>query len=283
MRFPKLAKSCDNPVMSSLWNTLWTQTFGAGPLVLWLHGLGESSLCFGAIARHPALAGFRHRLLDLPGYGRSPWPEQPYSLEEAAGRLATQLTDAGEPAIVIGHSMGGVIGQLLAERTPIRALVDIDGNLSLGDCSFSGRAAAMEEERFAGGGFDELRDWVYQHGVDSAALRGYYASMRFADPRVFHRHARELIAYSQTEDLAARLAALPMPALYVAGVPDGAAERSKELLTAAQVLWHGVEPAGHWPFLDQPDAFAEVVAGFLSSLGRRRRRRSQGLVGSDEV
>lgn len=269
--------------MSQIWSGLWTQTFGDGPLVTWLHGLGESSLCFAAIARHPALAGFRHRVVDLPGYGRSPWPQEAYSLDEAASQLAARLTDAGEPSVIIGHSMGGVIGQLLAERAPIRALVNVEGNLSLGDCTFSGRAAAMDVEAFAAGGFDELRDWVYDRGHGSPALRGYYASMRFADPRVFHRHAQELIQYSRVETMAARDAGLPMPALYVAGTPDGICQRSKDLLQAAGALWHSIEPAGHWPFLDQPDAFAEVVAGFLSSLGRRRRRRSQGVTGSEDV
>jgi pimeloyl-ACP methyl ester carboxylesterase len=257
-------------------SALWTQTFGHGPLILWLHGLGESSLCFAAIARHPLLAGYRHRLLDLPGYGRSPWPTDPYRLDDLADELADWLSEAGEPVIAIGHSMGGVLAQLLAERIPLRAVVNIDGNLSLGDCSFSGRAAAMDEDYFARAGFDELRDLVYGLGAQSAALRGYYASLRFADPRVFHRHSRDLIITSQGEDFAARAAALPMPALYIAGVPDGACEHSKALLAASGATWMGIEPAGHWPFLDQPDAFAAAVASFLGSLGQRRRRRTSG-------
>lgn len=270
--------------MGQLWSSLWTQTFGQGPLILWLHGLGESSLCFAKIVRHPALAAFRHRLIDLPGYGRSPWPAEPYRLDDAVEELAAALADAGEPVIVIGHSMGGVLAQLLAERTPLRAIINIDGNVSLGDCTFSGRAAAMDEEYFARAGFDELRDWVFDIAGPSQALRGYYASMRLSDPRVFHRHARDLIIYSQAEDLAARAAALPMPSLYVAGVPDGACERSKELLTAAGAHWLGIAQAGHWPFIDQPDSFAAAVAEHLSRLGPRRRRRSSaGYGGSDEV
>jgi pimeloyl-ACP methyl ester carboxylesterase len=254
--------------MTRSWSSLSTQTFGDGPLVIWLHGLGESSLCFAAISRHPALHHFRHRLIDLPGYGRSPWPAEPYRLDEAATELASWLATDGEPAILIGHSMGGVLAQLIAERAPaqVRAVIDVDGNLSLGDCTFSGKAAAIPLTAFIAKGFDDLRDSVYTDGLTRPPLRGYHASMRFADPRVFHRHSLDLLELSTPEDLARRLAALPMPSLYIAGSPEGASAHSKELLVTASARWKIIESSGHWPFLDQPEAFAAAVAEFLTSL-----------------
>jgi pimeloyl-ACP methyl ester carboxylesterase len=233
--------------------------------MLWVHGLGESSLCFAQASQAPALQRFRHRLVDLPGYGRSPWPAQPYTLADAAAALERWLAHEDQAAVVIGHSMGGVIAQLLAERAPdrVRALINVEGNLSEEDCAFSGRAAAVELAPFVEYGFDELRDWVYRKGLGSGALRGYYASMRFADPRVFHLHSRELVTYSRVEDLAARAAQLPMPALYLAGVPDGVCARSRELLSAAGARWQEIAPAGHWPFLDRVADFTTALAGFL--------------------
>ncbi len=250
------------------WSALSAQTFGEGPLVVWLHGLGDSSLGFAEISRHPALAGYRHRLVDLPGYGRSEWTAEPYGLEEAATGLADWIDRGGEPAILIGHSMGGVIGQLLAERVPtaLRAFIDVEGNLSLADCNFSGMAAAQPLEAFVAKGFDELRDNVYKDGVAQPAKRAYYASLRFADPRVFHRHAKELVELSTKEDLALRLAKLTTPSLYLAGSPDGASARSKELLVAAVARWKIVESAGHSPFIDQPDAFAAAVNELLKPI-----------------
>jgi pimeloyl-ACP methyl ester carboxylesterase len=251
-----------------MWSSLWTETTGDGPAVLWLHGLGESSLCFASIVRHPTMHGFRHRRVDLPGYGRSPWPSQAYSLDQAADAMSDVLAQDPGPVVLIGHSMGGVLAELIAERAPerIRAIINVEGNLSLGDCTFSGRAAACDLESFVATGFDELRDWVYVHGASSPALRGYYASMRFADPRVFHRHSVDLLTYSGTEVLAARAAALPMPTLYLAGSPDGICDHSKQLLDRALVRWQSVEPAGHWPFIDRPDDFAAVTSAFLSRL-----------------
>lgn len=258
--------------MTNPWSDLATKSFGDGPLIVWIHGLGESSLCYEAISRHSALQQHRHVLVDLPGYGHSPRPDEAYRLEEAATELASWLPTLGEPAILIGHSMGGVIGQLVAERVPtaVRAFLNIDGNLSLGDCNFSTKVASFPLNLFLASGFDELRDQVYRDGVDNRPLRGYYASMCFADPKVMHRHSQDLVEMSTREDLAIRLAKLTVPSLYIAGSPDGAAKRSKELLVAAVARWQIVEPAGHWPFLDQPDDFAHLVADFLKPIVEAR-------------
>jgi pimeloyl-ACP methyl ester carboxylesterase len=52
--------------------------------------------------------------------------------------------------------------------------------------------------------------------------------------------------------------------LFVAGVPDGVCEQSRALLDREGVRWVGVEPAGHWLFVEAPDAFAEAVRPFLA-------------------
>src|SRR4051794_16205913 len=88
--------------------------FGTGPEVVWIHGLGEWSVSFDAVAAHPALARFQHVLPDLPGFGRSPWPDEADDLERTADRLAAWI-GARTPAL-IGHSLGGVLATMVAER-----------------------------------------------------------------------------------------------------------------------------------------------------------------------
>jgi len=108
--------------------------------LIYVHGLGESGLCFERFAHHPALAGFRHVIPDLPGYGRSAWPAQAEPLDAVAEHVAGWLAARGEVApIVIGHSMGGVIATRIAARHPhlVGGVVDVEGNVSLGDCTFS--------------------------------------------------------------------------------------------------------------------------------------------------
>ena len=254
----------------------------AGPqaadvVLVWIHGLGESGLCFEAIVSHAALAGYLSLVPDLPGYGRSPWASPPLSLGATADLLSRWLEARGERDVVlVGHSMGGVVATMLAERLPlmVRGVIDVDGNLSVDDCTYSARAAAQPLDEFVapGGGYSALQDDIYRAGVDDEALRGYYVALRLADPRVYHAHSRELVSLSGAEGLAARLAALRAPKTYIAGVPRGASARSLELLEERGVEWRGVEPSGHWPFLDQPDHFATKVVQFVEDVVLRQAR-----------
>jgi pimeloyl-ACP methyl ester carboxylesterase len=236
-----------------------------GP-ILWLHGLGESGLCFERILAHPSLRRWRHLVPDLPGYGRSAWPAKPTSLPDLASRIAGWISARDEPpAVVVGHSMGGVLGLLMADRHPscVRALLNVDGNITLDDCRYSGAAARWDLDDFVRSGFDHMREEIYRDGLDDPAHRGYYASLRLADPQVFHRHARDLVALSAAGDLARRLASVSMPARYLAGEPHGASRRSVEALESARVPRSSVTPSGHWPFIDQPEAFAHLLNEFL--------------------
>ena len=229
---------------------------GSGPELVWIHGLGESSTSFEpAVAE---LGEFSHVLVDLPGYGRSAWPEGDVAmgLDAVADHLAAWL---GEPRFVIGHSMGGVLATMIAERGKATAIVNIDGNVSRGDCTFSGQAIAWSEAEFVDHGFAELRAKVYADGLAEPPLRGYAAAMTFASPRMFYRHASDLVALSQTESMAPRLAALRVPALFVAGVPNGICEASRALLDRTRARWIGIEPAGHWVYLDQRERFASAI------------------------
>ena len=240
---------------------LLVRRVGSGPEVVWLHGLGDWSVGFDAVAAHPALAGFTHVLPDLPGYGRSPWPEHPEGLEALAGRLAAWLGDR-RPAL-LGHSMGGVLATLIAERTSVRAVIDVEGNLSRGDCIFSAAVSSYTLDDFEAFGLSAIRADVHERGRTDVALRGYHAALYTASPRVFHHHARELVALSESGQLGPRLAQLRAPVLFVAGLPDGICEVSRGLLDRLGVPWLGFEPAGHWVHGDQPDAFATAVSGFL--------------------
>jgi pimeloyl-ACP methyl ester carboxylesterase len=249
--------------METRWSTehgMTVRRIGEGPELVWIHGLGEASTCFDATVA--TLPGWTHVLPDLPGYGRSSWPKQVCNLDEMATLLAKWLGERA-PAFLVGHSMGGVLATLVAERAPVRGIVDIEGNLSKGDCTFSGKAAVFTPEEFAARGLGELRDWIYEMGYPNPPLRGYFAAMSMASPAVFHQHALDLVELSRAEQLAPRLAKVSVPALYIAGVPDGICMRSRALLMEHQVKWVGVEKAGHWVYADQPERFLAELKAFL--------------------
>jgi len=92
---------------------------GEGPPLLLVHGFGGAAWNFSELA--PLLPGRRLIIPDLPGHGgSSPLPAP--SLAGFADVLAELL---GEPADVLGHSLGGVVALRLAERHPslVRSLV----------------------------------------------------------------------------------------------------------------------------------------------------------------
>lgn len=233
---------------------------GTGKELVWIHGLGESSTSFEPVIAQ--LPHFAHTLIDLPGYGRSAWIE-PISLEPLADHLAIWLQQR-PLTTVIGHSMGGVLSVMLAERGAVSAIVDIDGNVTRGDCTFSAQTLPYTEDEFTDAGFAAMRSQVYAAGVDEPALRTYHAAMCFASPRMFYRQAHDLVTLSLTESMAPRLAALTIPALFVAGVPRGICEASRVLLERHRVRWIGIEPAGHWVYLDQVALFAAALEHFLA-------------------
>lgn len=253
----------------------FTQSFESGMFVrrrmvaassatlLFIHGLGESGLCFEKVIQRQELESFSILLPDLPGYGRSPWPTgETTSLEALTDGLATWLAEKHSgPVTLIGHSMGGVLALLMAERHPqlVNRVIDIDGNKSPADCVFSSQATAMGLEKFIHGGFNELRESIFIKGIDDEAQKGYYVSLRLADARTYYRHSEDLVRLSEAEDLAHRLGKLPVPVFYLAGFPRGVSNPSRWLLGDAQINLKDISPSGHWPFIDQEDQFISAL------------------------
>ena len=238
--------------------------------ILYVHGLGESALSFEALLTDPKLASWKHLAPDLPGYGKSFWESEPLPLEEQARRLARLLSgQVEEPVVVLGHSMGGVIGTLLAELEPekVRAFVNVEGNLSLADCGYSSQAARYSRQAWLEEGAEiVLGNILADEGEASEVTRAYAASIQLCDPRAFHLNSDELVEFSSGHGLAARMADLSMPGIFLHGVPRGTGERSLGLLARHGVRVRGIEGAGHWPFLDQPAAFVDELLEFLESL-----------------
>lgn len=87
------------------------------PVVL-LHGLTDASTCWPTVL--PRYAGTRPVVaLDARGHGGTPLPDEPFTVGALAADAAEALRalDLG-PALVVGHSMGGVTAEELALVAP---------------------------------------------------------------------------------------------------------------------------------------------------------------------
>ncbi len=91
----------------------------AGPPLVLVHGLGGGVWGWDNFQRHFAERGWRSFGLELPGHGEQCDPVTAekmgqYSVETYALWVSAALAEIG-PAVVIGHSMGGLVAQKLAE------------------------------------------------------------------------------------------------------------------------------------------------------------------------
>jgi pimeloyl-ACP methyl ester carboxylesterase len=131
--------------------TLWTQRTGAGdgaPLLL-LHGMGATAEVFRGVADR---AGRPCVLVDLPGHGRSPW-SAPYDLGQLCSAVAGAVPELAD-AVVVGHSLGGVIALALASGAvgavpPAAVAVSVKALWSDDDLARAAAQAVKPRSRFA--------------------------------------------------------------------------------------------------------------------------------------
>lgn len=89
-----------------------------GPLVVCVHGLGGSAISFDLIAALLA-AECRIYAVDLIGHGRTPVLGRSATVGANRRLVDHFLSDVvGEPAVLIGNSMGGLIALLQAAKRP---------------------------------------------------------------------------------------------------------------------------------------------------------------------
>jgi pimeloyl-ACP methyl ester carboxylesterase len=101
---------------------------GNGPQLVLLHGYARSHTDWDTSA---ALLTTGHRVLavDLPGHGNS--PDIPsWNIPAVLRRITDTLDALGVPeAVVVGHSLGGLVAVEYARAYPerVRAAVNLDG------------------------------------------------------------------------------------------------------------------------------------------------------------
>jgi pimeloyl-ACP methyl ester carboxylesterase len=85
-----------------------------------VHGAFGGAWCWAGVRPQLEAAGHTVETLDLPGSGDDQTPVEGVTLESCAGRVCDVLRSRSEPAILVGHSMGGVIATQAAGDCPER-------------------------------------------------------------------------------------------------------------------------------------------------------------------
>jgi pimeloyl-ACP methyl ester carboxylesterase len=267
----------------------------APPIVL-THGWGANSTEWDYLKKE--LAGdFRLIVWDLPGLGRSTRPtNRDYSMENLARHLEAVLGLAGDrPAILLGHSIGGMITltfcrlfpKALGARVRAIALVQTTYTNPVRTTNMAGLLTALEHPVIVPllhltiwlSPLVWLSNWMsYLNGSAFLSTRssGFAGTetweeldfvARFqlqAPPAVMARGMFGMLRYDAT----AALKAINVPALVLAGDRDSvckpeASERMQRDIPGAQIAQ--LAPAKHMGLIEHHTHFAKIVSEFSSS------------------
>jgi pimeloyl-ACP methyl ester carboxylesterase len=88
--------------------------------IVLVHGAYGGAWCWSRVVGPLEAAGHTVETLDLPGAGNDETPVEGVTLESCAARAGEALARNDDPAVLVGHSMGGVVVTQAASNVPDR-------------------------------------------------------------------------------------------------------------------------------------------------------------------
>jgi pimeloyl-ACP methyl ester carboxylesterase len=242
--------------------------FAAGsgrPLVL-VHGIAESRRIWDPLVAPFLTAGYRVIAVDLRGHGGSS-RVAPYDLATMAADLAAVLeVEGADDALLVGHSLGGVVVSAYAAGGPCRGVVNVDQPLALsgfqellrelrpmleGDAeSFQGAIAAIFDQM--AGPLDGAERWRVDHhrSAEAEVVLGVWQLL-------FTASAADIDGVVDT-----LTTEITVPYLSLHGIdpgPDYAPWLTDRIPTATVEVW---ADQGHYPHLIEQQRFVDRVIQF---------------------
>lgn len=238
-------------------------TEGAGPAVVVLHGWGASIETVASIVSCLASVAEVHAL-DLPGFGQSDPPREPWGVDDYRRFLVRFMeTLEIERAALIGHSNGGRVAIALAatptdaQRVTRMLLVDSAGIRPKRGFTYYRKVGMAKVGKHA----------ARRLGAPGRALRdrlvGKAASADYAAAPLAMRPTFVKLVNSDLREL---LPKVSVPTLLIWGSEDTATPLSDAQLMERLIPDAGLvvfEGAGHYSYLDQPGRFATIARHFL--------------------
>jgi pimeloyl-ACP methyl ester carboxylesterase len=246
------------------------QVCGTGTPVIMVHQSPDSMVQFDPVMQPLAAAGIQAIAVDIPGYGMSAVPDHPPSIAEYAAMVPAICDHFGfDKASVLGHHTGAIIVTEAALLYPERIEnVILNGPLPLTDeerAYFKGTMAAEKEWAPRWDGSHLTEQWEFRKGAqekwnDLAAFHTHFIHGQLAGDTVWYAH--EAVMDYHHED---SIPKIQHSCLILANTGDAIyaqSLRTKELRPDfAYVELEG----GTIDIIDeQPEAWAEKVAGFLN-------------------
>lgn len=244
---------------------------GAGRPVVLLHGRGHAATTFAPMIE--ALVD-RHRVIaiDLPGFGHSAAPpfdarasSRPVDFFVAPAR--SLIAELGPEAVLVGHSLGGLVALEIALDAPLAGLVLINAmgltsKVGLGERLYfhAGPERLARVRRTLGMG---------DRSTELGRLREELLSVRGGRPEASRAFEALVPWRGPIHERLADLPRLTPKTLLVWGARDetfpvALAREAERRIPGARLA---VIDAGHSPHVERPEAVIEAVSGFLDGLG----------------
>lgn len=255
---------------------------GSGPPVILIHGLAASLYDWRDLVPELARNEYSAYALDLLGHGDSPKLDaRAYQMEWLFEHFFTWMKSLrlSEPAVLIGHSLGGQIALEYARRVSAwtRGLILVAPFYSRAQLPLLLRSAygrANLSEFLLG----RTPDWLVRFFVDvSSAAIGHSAGALRALPE--KARSQTVLDYRRTApgiyhvptviaDMTQYLQEIHTPTLVVWGNRDRTLSPSSfpRLVRALPRARGEVLPAGHVPHQSHADEFNQIVLKFLKEL-----------------
>jgi len=255
---------------------------GSGPPVILIHGLAASLHDWDDLIPELAQHGYAAYAPDLLGHGDSPRLEsRAYQMDWVFDHFFHWMRSLGltEPAILIGHSLGGHVALEYARRVSAwtRGLILVNPFYS------PSQLPALLRKTYSRPGLSELligkvpEKWFrFVVDVSSTAIGHSVGALRALPERV---REQTLLDYRRTSpgvyhipsiisDMTASLHEINTPALVVWGDRDKTLSPSSfpRLVSALPKARKEVLPAGHVPHQSHVEDFNQIVLKFLKDL-----------------
>jgi pimeloyl-ACP methyl ester carboxylesterase len=243
---------------------------GAGDLSLvFLHYYGGSSRTWRHVTAKLAPV-FRTITIDHRGWGESDAPEGGYCLADLAADAACVIAALNlQRYVLVGHSMGGKVAQLMASRQP----VGLAGLILVAPSPPSPMIMPAQAREMMAGAY-----------ASRAAVEAAIDTMLTAKPlsaedreQVIEDSLRGApqakIAWPRStslEDIAAQVGDIAVPTLVIAGALDRVDPpnrlRAELLPRIPQAVMHVLPGTGHLSMLESPGEVAGLIADFCNDL-----------------
>lgn len=264
-------------------HTLAFRRAGQGQPVLLVHGITTHSFLFEGVMRRLLVPGGLDLVaVDLLGCGASDRPlDVSYALKDQAELLVRFCAELGlGPVHVVGHDVGGGVGQILAVRHPrlVRSLALINtvgyDHWPVQPIS-SLRTPVIRQILLAAidaGAFQLLirRALFHKDRLTPALMAEFNAPLATAEGRKAFVHFARCLDNANLMEIAADLKRLHLPTTVIWGLADvylafAIAERLVADIPGARLV--KLPTAGHMATLDEPELVAEALREHLDGAG----------------